>query len=391
VPAPQWPDPAPDSRGTGLTGSRPPKAAMLVAHRIVRDIGRAGLRPGDLLPPERAMLETYGTGRGTLREALRLLEFQGVIALKPGPGGGPILLNPAAAHLASTLQLLMQLGQASYRVVVEARPALEPVISRLAAGRISNESLAGLAGTVAQMRGNLDDPDRFRDTARRFHGMIAWASGNVLFGYLVEALLGIMDGTVIGIDNPADRRAAILRAHEEIHAAIARHDAAVAGERMREHIEEYARHAQHRFPEILDQMITWDRLPGLPQDGRRRRKLSCHACRVAHHPRHLRRPAPGQLDRRRVQRAGAARHRIVRCDRARPPAVLRRHRRRRPALVPGLAQRRGPGAGHHRVAPEPVLDAQHRRHDRPAAGAGRGLGRRRQRGEPARAVAAAWP
>jgi len=59
VPAPQWPDSAPDSRGSGLTGSRPPKAAMLVAQRIVRDIGRAGLRPGDLLPPERAMLETW--------------------------------------------------------------------------------------------------------------------------------------------------------------------------------------------------------------------------------------------------------------------------------------------------------------------------------------------
>ena len=90
--APRRPDPAPDQRGSSMTGSRPPKAAMVVAQRIVRDIGRAGLRPGDLLPPERAMLETYGTGRGTLREALRLLEFQGVIALKPGPGGGPILM-----------------------------------------------------------------------------------------------------------------------------------------------------------------------------------------------------------------------------------------------------------------------------------------------------------
>jgi GntR family transcriptional repressor for pyruvate dehydrogenase complex len=262
VPTPQWPGSAPDSRGSPLTGSRPPKAAMLVAQRIVRDIGRAGLRPGDLLPPERVMLETYETGRGTLREALRLLEFQGVIALKPGPGGGPILLNPAASHLASTLQLVMQLNQAPYRAVLEARATLEPVISRLAAERISPESLAGLAASVGQMRGSLDDADRFRDCDKRFHTVIAWSSGNVLFAYLVDALLGILDGTVLGIDYPGDRRAAILRAHEEIHAAIARHHAAAAGERMREHIEADARHAQRKFPEILEQAVTWDRLPG---------------------------------------------------------------------------------------------------------------------------------
>ena len=262
MPASQWPDSAPESRGSGLTGSRPPKAAMLVAQRIVRDIARAGLRPGDLLPPERVMLETYETGRGTLREALRLLEFQGVIALKPGPGGGPILLNPSASHLAGTLQLLMQLNRAPYRGVVEARLALEPVVSRLAAERISDESLADLARNVAQMRGNLDNRDHFRDVDRRFHGVIAWSSGNVMFGYLVEALLGILDGTVIGIDNLGDRRPAVLQVHEEIYAAIARHDAAAAGERMREHIEAYSRYAQRKFPEILDQTITWDRLPG---------------------------------------------------------------------------------------------------------------------------------
>ena len=138
--------------------------------------------------------------------------------------------------------------------------ALEPVISRLAAERIGGESLAELAGSVGQMRSNTGDGDWFRDAGRRFHGVIAWSSGNVMFGYIADALLGILDGTVIGIDNPGDRRAATLRAHEEIYAAISRHDADAAGERMREHIESYARHAQRKFPEILTQTVTWDRL-----------------------------------------------------------------------------------------------------------------------------------
>jgi DNA-binding FadR family transcriptional regulator len=243
-----------------MAGSRPPKAAMLVAQRIVRDIVRGGMRPGDLLPPERTMLEAYDTGRGTLREALRLLEFQGVIALKPGPGGGPILMNPAPSHLASTLQLLMQLNQAPYRVIVEVRTALEPMTSQLAAERITGESLAELAATVGQMRDGPGDRDAFLDANRRFHTVIAWSSGNVLFAYIVESLLGILEGTVIGVDNPANRRAAILAAHEEVYAAIAGGDAGAAAERMRDHIEEYSRYARRRFPEILDQTITWDRL-----------------------------------------------------------------------------------------------------------------------------------
>ena len=99
--------------------ARPPKAAMMVAQRIVRDSLRDGLKPGDLMSPERTMLEKYQTGRGTLREALRLLEFQGVIALKPGPRGGPVLQNPDASHLASTVVLLMQINEAPFRTIVE--------------------------------------------------------------------------------------------------------------------------------------------------------------------------------------------------------------------------------------------------------------------------------
>jgi GntR family transcriptional repressor for pyruvate dehydrogenase complex len=244
-----------------ISPNRPPKAAMLVAQRIVRDIVRGSLRAGDLLPPERVMLETYQTGRGTLREALRLLEFQGVIALKPGPRGGPVVLNPDASHLASTIVLLMQLKQAPFRTIVEVRMALEPMISRLAAERISDESMAELGDTIDQMRDHLDDQDRFLEANQRFHDIIAWSSGNLLFGYVVDSLLGIMDGTILGIDYPAPRRKAIVKAHEEIYAALLLRDPAASEARMREHIEAYVGYAERKFPEVLGQVIQWDRMP----------------------------------------------------------------------------------------------------------------------------------
>lgn len=235
---------------------------MLVAQRIVRDVMRSGMSPGELLPPERVMLEKYETGRGTLREALRLLEFQGVISLKPGPGGGPLLMSPAAANLGSTLMLLMQLNKAPYRVIVEVRNAVEPMISQLAATQITDEKLAELAETIDTMRADLNDRDLFLDANKRFHDIIAWSSGNVLFAYLVDSLLGILDGTLIGIDYPSHRRSAIVKAHEEIYVALAKHDPVASEERMREHIDAYTRYAQKKFPHVLSQTITWDRMLG---------------------------------------------------------------------------------------------------------------------------------
>jgi GntR family transcriptional repressor for pyruvate dehydrogenase complex len=247
--------------GEHVTSSaRPQKVAMLVAQRIIRDVGRRGLQPGDLLPPERTMLEEYDIGRGTLREALRLLEFQGVIALKPGPKGGPVLLVPDPSHLGSTLMLLMHLKQAPYRTIVEVRVALEPVTSSLAATRMTDDELRALEQTIEDMARDLGDDETFFDANKRFHDLIAWGSGNALFGYIVDSLVGVLDGTVIGIDYPAHRRKAILTAHEEIYAVMVERDADAAAERMREHIDAYVRFAERKYPQVLGQAIRWDLL-----------------------------------------------------------------------------------------------------------------------------------
>jgi DNA-binding FadR family transcriptional regulator len=231
---------------------------MLVAQRIVRDALRENRRPGDLLVPEREMLEKYQTGRGTLREALRLLEVQGVISLRPGPRGGPVLRTPDGSHLASTFVLLMQLQGAPYRTIVEVRTALEPMISSLAAQRMSEESLNELHDTIDRMHRYIDEQDPFFEANKRFHDVIARGSGNALFAYMVDSLLGIMDGTALGVAYPSVHREAIVRSHEEIFEALKSRDATASEARMREHIESYERYAERKFPHVMDSTLPWD-------------------------------------------------------------------------------------------------------------------------------------
>jgi GntR family transcriptional repressor for pyruvate dehydrogenase complex len=238
---------------------RPQKMALIVAQRIVRDIQREGLVPGEKLPPERMMMETYEAGRGTLRESLRFLELQGVLSFKPGPGGGPVIEKPTAENLATTLTLLLQFDDARYQVIAEAREALEPVMAQLAASRITPEDLVRLEQTVTDMADGIEDVEAYLDANRRFHSVIAWASGNALFGHLVEVMGGPMDisGAAQGIEYPVKRRQAVLRAHQEIFEAIRNSDPEQAEKNMRAHIDEYLVHASRKFPDALAKPIRW--------------------------------------------------------------------------------------------------------------------------------------
>jgi DNA-binding FadR family transcriptional regulator len=243
------------------TGTPKQKAAVIVAKRIVARVERQRLGPGDKLPPERVMQEEYGVGRSTLREALRFLELQGVLSLKTGPGGGPIVRRPGSAHLATTLALTLQFEDAPFRVIVEARMALEPVMAGLAAPRISDDSLAQLRRSNEIMADSESDFDAFLEANQRFHDVIARASGNALFASVLEALVGILDGTALGIQYPPQSRAVITAAHNEIYDKLVQRDAEAATAAMREHTAEYLRYVEARYPHLLDRRVTWDMLP----------------------------------------------------------------------------------------------------------------------------------
>jgi DNA-binding FadR family transcriptional regulator len=236
----------------------PPKRATLIAQRIVQEIHEGRLSQGDPLPPEKHMLVAYGVGRNTLREALRVLELQGVITIRPGRGGGPTVAMPDSRHLASTLALLMQFASTPFRAIVETRMYVEPLTAELCADRADAQIIRQLRESVDRMADSLDQEDIFLYENQRFHELVARGSGNPLFSYLLNSLDWITDGSALGIEYPERYRRVVLEAHQHVCKAIEAQDSERALEAMRLHMVDTLVYFDRKYNPVMGKVLTWE-------------------------------------------------------------------------------------------------------------------------------------
>lgn len=236
---------------------RPKKTAMIVAERIVHQIVADSLPPGGKLPPEREMILEFGVGRGTLREALRFLELQGVISLRPGPRGGPVVSAPSERQLASTLALLLEMDRIPYGDILSARITIEPVLAAQAAERITDAQLNVLQDECDQTRATLDQPDLFTEQHHRFHRLIVEAAGNHVFLLVMSSLHWITEGNVPWSALPIRERKAISARHDVIFKALKSHDSKAACEAMLDHDLRYERYVVKTHPDEMKQLVRW--------------------------------------------------------------------------------------------------------------------------------------
>ena len=236
----------------------PPKRSEVVAQRIVRDIRVSGKTAGDQLETEAQLCETYQVGRSTVREALRLLELLGVIQIRPGRGGGPVVAFPNSRHLASTLALLMQFSETTFRTVVETRGQIEPFSASLCAQHRSEEVLRALMESVERMREGINDEVVFLDENHRFHSLVAEGAKNPIISYLTNSLDWVIDGSTLGIKYTKTDRRSVLKAHAEICEAISFGNSDDAYEAMKRHLSDTAKYFEKKFPEVMSQVVTWE-------------------------------------------------------------------------------------------------------------------------------------
>jgi GntR family transcriptional repressor for pyruvate dehydrogenase complex len=224
----------------------------------VRDVVANRLEPGSMLPPESVMLGTFQIGRASLREALRILEIQGLITIRPGPGGGPVVAETSAVDFGRMATLHFEMRRATYGELVETRMLLEPLMARTAALRDDPEM-------VANLRALVEDSDtlppsageeRFR-AASSFHGAISEASGNRVLDLMARGIKEVYFERVSHVVYTREQQATVQHQHTEIVDAIAAGDADASERLMRAHMEDFTARFRKRFPGLMDEIIDW--------------------------------------------------------------------------------------------------------------------------------------
>jgi len=193
--------------------------AESIYNQLLTAIRNGELLPGSKLPPERDLMKQFHVGRSSLREALRALTLEGVIAVRPGSGSYIKAGNHLA--LADYQALALAVEQQTIEHLAEAREFLEAGAARLAAVRRDGRDLQALQSALAKMQASAAkaDVETFTSADIDFHMAVAKATHNPvvakLFKHIGELLVRSLrrsNADVTTLSAAASRHAAILAA-----------------------------------------------------------------------------------------------------------------------------------------------------------------------------------
>lgn len=246
---------APPSTNRIPRGRRGTKVPEVLARDLVRDMWQ--LPPGSTLPPESVMLEEYDVGRSSLREALRILEIQGLISIRPGRGGGPRISEADSRVFATTTSLYLHFLRATYQDVMDARLALEPVAARLVAERADHSDLHQLERFIHPRTSSSDEDTRWFAGASDFHTTLIALADNPVIRLMTQSLKHIFTERFERSRVRPDGRTRVEEDHREIARAVLSGNAQEAEKLMRQHMEEFGEYSTQQAPLILPEVVGW--------------------------------------------------------------------------------------------------------------------------------------
>lgn len=163
-----------------------------VVQQIQDAIFDGRLNRGDMLPPERDLKKMFNTSRGTLREALRVLEERGLLEIKLGVSGGSIVTGMTTGHASETLALLIRSKKIALNHLAEFREGIEGHVAALAAYRADEADTEELKMLLREAEPYMEeagiDREAFLDVDRRFHLALSRISRNPVYIIVLESV-----------------------------------------------------------------------------------------------------------------------------------------------------------------------------------------------------------
>lgn len=213
-----------------------PRMYEQVMARLREHVESEGLQAGDRLPPERELADRLHVSRASIKQAVVVLEVQGLVESRHG--GGVYLrtssLNPEP--VATLVDRRRRLPD-----VLDAREAIETKLAELAALRRTDDDLAAIDAALEIMRAEIDGGELGEDGDRRFHAAVAAAARSTLLADFMQGIReGIAESRHESLQQPA-RPPKSLSQHRRIAQAIRAQDASAAAAAMKEHLETVSR------------------------------------------------------------------------------------------------------------------------------------------------------
>lgn len=233
------------------------KRADQIVESVKRWVVVNGKQPGDRLPNERELMEQFQCSKGTVREALKSLEVQGLVTIKTGPNGGAILERVPFEKASQLLRNFLHFEQPTGPDIYALRTLVEPEIAALATPRLTDADLARLDALVACCETpahTFDERMEQRIAELEFHVVLSECCDNALLAFIGRFLNDMIRDLVIfkkaQLPEQQEFSCANLNFHKQLLQAFRDRDAERARRLMQAHMES----AEHFNRELEGQL-----------------------------------------------------------------------------------------------------------------------------------------
>jgi len=245
---------------------RQPRLAEMVSDALRDRILSGELPDGSMLPKQEELLGEFGVSLPPIREALRILETEGLITVQRGNVGGAIVHRPQPSKAAYMLGLVLQSRGATLGDVLQALTTFEPACAAACAARPDRADtvLPRLRAILDEAKGSVDDAERYTGLARQFHVELVAGCGNEAMTQVVGALEALWTAHVdtlarrvsqLGSFSEPKVRQTSIAEHEALYKAIKKGDRKLAEQTARDH---YSHPQDLRWGKALDAELVID-------------------------------------------------------------------------------------------------------------------------------------